>query len=251
MNSFFTPRTKPFIIAHRGASGDAPENTIAAFREAIKQRADAIELDIQLTRDKQLVVMHDHKLERTTRGKGRVARKHLHEIQRHSAGSWFGPGFADERAPSLDQVLQIFGRTTSYVVELKFYEPRVRYFSNAVVQTIQKHNLLDRCLFLSFSPFILRAIKQIEPSAKTCLAFRPIGDHIPPRATLRHADSIALASHFTDLAYIRKLRSLNLPINIWAKTQRNEDYDHEIAVGADFITTNHPKLLRDHLRAAK
>ena len=251
MNSFFSPLTRPLIIAHRGASGDAPENTMAAFREAIKQKADAIELDIQLTRDNHLAVIHDHRIDRTTRGRGRVANQLLHEIQRHSAGSWFGPGHTAERVPTLDQVFAEFGTKNNYVVELKFYEPRYKYLSAQAVATVMKHQLLDHCLFLSFSPFILRAIKHLQSNAKTCLAFRPVGGLRPPRASLKHADSIALASHFTDTPYIEKLRSLNLPINIWAKTQRHEDYNHEIAMGSDMITTNHPRILREHIRAAK
>ncbi len=248
MNSFFTPRSQPFIIAHRGASGDAPENTLAAFREAIKQKADALELDVQLTRDERLVIMHDPTLQRTTRGRGFVSKKRLHEIQKYSAGSWFGPGHTAERAPSLEEVFEAFGDKTNYVIELKFYERRGHFFAHKVLQAVDDHKLLDHCLFLSFSPFLLAQLKRIEPEAKTCLAFVPIGDLLPSRLLTSSADVLALASQSVSKSYMQKLRRRNKPINIWAKAHRHEDFDHELAVGADFITTNHPRALREHLR---
>lgn len=85
---------KPLIIAHRGASGTAPENTFAAFQKAVDLRADMIELDVHLTRDKQLIVMHDSTVDRTTDGKGKIADLTLGEIKMLDAGSWFGAEFA-------------------------------------------------------------------------------------------------------------------------------------------------------------
>ncbi|MBD5071934.1 glycerophosphodiester phosphodiesterase, partial [Xanthomonas citri pv. citri] len=80
-----------YIIAHRGASGYAPENTIAAFDLAVKMNADMIELDVQLTKDRQIVVIHDDRVDRTTNGSGFVKDFTLEELQKLDAGSWYGP----------------------------------------------------------------------------------------------------------------------------------------------------------------
>src|SRR5579872_6940211 len=92
------------LVAHRGASGVAPENTFAAFEQAIKDGAKMIELDVQRTRDDRLVVFHDTTLRRTTNGRGRLSRKSYEELRLLDAGSWFGREFADERIPLLGDV---------------------------------------------------------------------------------------------------------------------------------------------------
>jgi glycerophosphoryl diester phosphodiesterase len=93
------------IIAHRGASGTRPENTLCAFRRAEALGAHMIELDVQLTRDGEVVVVHDWTLARTTSGRGRIASRTLEELRRLDAGSWFAPDYAGERIPTLREVL--------------------------------------------------------------------------------------------------------------------------------------------------
>src|SRR5262245_679720 len=93
------------VIAHRGASGTCPENTLAAFRRAVEVGADMIELDVQLTRDDAVVVMHDWTLDRTTDGSGAVGERALDELRPLDAGRWFAPEFAGERVPTLAAVL--------------------------------------------------------------------------------------------------------------------------------------------------
>ncbi len=105
------------VIAHRGASGTCPENTLAAFRRAGNLGADMIELDVQLTRDGEVVVIHDWTLDRTTDGDGAVRDASLAEIQRLDAGAWFGPEFRGERVPTLAEVLA--ATTVPLNVELK------------------------------------------------------------------------------------------------------------------------------------
>jgi glycerophosphoryl diester phosphodiesterase len=90
------------VIAHRGASGHAPENTLASFRRAVSLGATFIETDLQLTRDTRFVAIHDDTVDRTTNGKGRVHDLTLTELRRLDAGSWFGSEFTGERVPTLE-----------------------------------------------------------------------------------------------------------------------------------------------------
>ena len=94
------------VIAHRGASGHAPENTLAAFKRAVALGATFIETDLQLTRDSRLVAMHDATVNRTTNGQGKVHDLTLMELRRLDAGSWFGSEFAGERIPTMDDILE-------------------------------------------------------------------------------------------------------------------------------------------------
>src|SRR3712207_5048900 len=95
------------IMAHRGAAAYAPENTIAAFTKAIEMKADAIELDIHLSKDDHIVVIHDEKVDRTTNGKGLVMEFTLEELKRLDAGSWFNKEFKNEKIPTLREVLEL------------------------------------------------------------------------------------------------------------------------------------------------
>ena len=101
------PQDQPLVIAHRGFSGVAPENTLAAFRKAIDVGADMFELDVLLSQDEHVVVIHDDTLERTTNGTGKVIDHTLAELQALDAGSWFSPEFAGEPIPTLEDALRL------------------------------------------------------------------------------------------------------------------------------------------------
>ncbi len=107
------------IIAHRGSSGSAPENTLAAFRLAVKAGVDMIELDVRLTADRHLVVFHDRRLGRTVQGSGPVWTKTLAELRALDAGSWFGSRFRGENMPTLQEVFLAVPRTVGINVEVK------------------------------------------------------------------------------------------------------------------------------------
>jgi glycerophosphoryl diester phosphodiesterase len=118
----FSMKTKehpPLKIGHRGAAGYCPENTIASFKKALELGVDYLELDIQMTKDGELVVIHDSSVNRTTNGKGRVRDLTLREIQNLDAGSWFHHNFAGEKIPSLSEVFDEFGGKIGFLLELK------------------------------------------------------------------------------------------------------------------------------------
>lgn len=110
---------KPLVVAHRGDLEHFPENTLSAFESAIDLGADAIELDVFLTKDGELVVVHDHILERTTNGTGYVGDLTLSELRRLDAGSWFGERFRGERIPTLGEVLELGNGRVRFELELR------------------------------------------------------------------------------------------------------------------------------------
>ncbi|MCM3401698.1 glycerophosphodiester phosphodiesterase family protein [Cytobacillus oceanisediminis] len=118
--SYFFQPLMPFqSIAHRGASALAPENTLAAFEKAIELGFDYIELDVRLSKDKQLVVIHDANVMRTTDGEGLIEDLTVKEIKKLDAGSWFSPAYAGERIPLLNEVLKEVSGKTGIIIEMK------------------------------------------------------------------------------------------------------------------------------------
>ncbi|MFP4698544.1 MAG: glycerophosphodiester phosphodiesterase family protein [Eubacteriales bacterium] len=106
---------KPYIIAHRGASGIAPENTIVSFQKAIDQGAEGIELDVHLTKDEIPVVIHDETIDRTTDGSGYIKDFTFEELNRYDAGNYFDKKFMNEKIPTLEQVLELSDIILAYL----------------------------------------------------------------------------------------------------------------------------------------
>ena len=153
----------PFIrIAHRGASGIAPENTLAAFRNAIEIGVDAIELDLHGTVDNQIVVIHDATLDRTTNLKGLIKETTLDKIKQADAGSWFSPEFEGERVPTLEEVLVYAAEKTISVLEIKDSS-----ITEPVVDRVCEMNMLNQAIIISFDYFVLETVRSIEPRIST------------------------------------------------------------------------------------
>ncbi|GIO24159.1 glycerophosphodiester phosphodiesterase family protein [Oceanobacillus sp. J11TS1] len=127
-------------IAHRGASGHAPENTMAAFEKAFVMKADYIEIDVQMTKDGELIAIHDTTVDRTTNGTGSVGDYTLEEIQQLDAGGWFGPEFAGERIPTFEEVIDTYRGKIGLLIELKSAElyPGVE---EKVAEALMKRNM--------------------------------------------------------------------------------------------------------------
>jgi len=155
----------PAIIAHRGASAYAPENTLDAFNLAVRQGADAIELDAKLTKDGQVVVIHDSTVNRTTNGKGKVKELTLEELKKLEAGSHFDISFAGEPIPTLDEVLQAVGKDIFVNIELTNYASPFDKLPDRVAEIVNKNQLNEHVFFSSFSPIALYRIKKLLPEA--------------------------------------------------------------------------------------
>lgn len=118
--SWLSPPYCPVVVAHRGSSGNAPENTMAAFRLALKEGADAIELDVHLSKDGHPVVIHDVSLDRTTDGSGKIRNYTLQKLKKFNAASGWENGFSFQEIPTLDSVLREFGPAVGINIEIKW-----------------------------------------------------------------------------------------------------------------------------------
>jgi glycerophosphoryl diester phosphodiesterase len=234
----------PAIIAHRGASQSAPENTVAAFAKAVEQAADAIELDAMLTRDQEVVVIHDSSVDRTTNGTGRVADLSLADIQQLDAGSFFDSAFSAERIPTLADILQTFAGTIPINIELKNYSSPWDDLPKVAARQIQICDCVDQIMFSSFNPIaLLRARKQLPEVPIGLLAAKGTLNTLIMRLLQRVIPHEAIHPHYRDVnqKIITRAHANNRRVNTY--TVNNKDtmlqlFDWNI----DSIFTDDPVL---------
>ncbi len=238
------------VTAHRGFSGENPENTLASFRAAIAAGADMVELDVHLTRDNELVVIHDDTLERTTDGKGNVADKTLAELKRLDAGARFNPRFAGERIPTLTEVLDVARGRIRVNIELKKgknFPYTMEELADRTLAAVEKAGMLDQVLFSSFDPAAVDRIRVRNPRLPIAVITQK------PWATPEEAGGgklyPAINSSFKNLneKNVRLAHAAGLQVHAWTVNTR-EDMEKVISLGVDGIITNHPDHLIDLLR---
>ncbi len=158
------------VIAHRGASGNAPENTMAAFKKAVALGANFIETDLQLSRDARFVAIHDATVNRTTNGQGTVHDMTLTELRRLDAGSWFGSEFAGERIPTLEEILA-FSRKNDVVFYLEIKPGGSWGGDHALIGALRESGEIPRAVVISFDAAIVLSLRKIEPTLMTGLLY--------------------------------------------------------------------------------
>lgn len=157
----------PTVMAHRGLSADAPENTLYAFSDAISVGADFIELDVQQTRDGVLVVMYDSNLKRTTGVNKDIWDVDYADIQNLDAGSWFDPAYANARIPTLEETLQFVDKRAKLNIEIKPTKHGSDTLEQDVAELITRYQYTDACYVTSFSYGSLKKVKEANPEIRT------------------------------------------------------------------------------------
>jgi len=174
---------KPLIVAHRGHSSHYPENTLAAFRAAIAAGAHMVELDVNLSLDRQPVVIHDESVDRTTDGCGPVQAHTVDQLSRLDAGSWFDPKFAGEKIPTLEQVLEALKGHIGVNIEIKpeafeAHEPKDAV-ERQVVELVREKGMQDDVLVSSFEWQALERLRNLDPGiALGLLSDMPANDSL-------------------------------------------------------------------------
>jgi glycerophosphoryl diester phosphodiesterase len=239
-------KEKPLNFAHRGASGHAPANTMAAFLLAAEMGADGIELDVHLSADVELVVIHDHAVDSTTDGQGPVSALSLAELQQLDAGSWFAPRFAGERIPTLRQVLEAVGQRLLINVEIKVapgHHPPT--LEREVVRLIEEGRMVDRVLISSFSPRSLRRVRRLNRRIPLGLLYsRPAPAVLPALLRWLRLSYDALHPHYglVDARAIARARERGQRVNVWTVNDARE-MRRMCDLGVDGIITNYPDVL--------
>jgi len=243
----------PFIIAHRGASHDAPENTIVAFKLAWQHEADAIETDIWMTLDGKLACIHDRNTERTANRKLDVTTSTFAQLQQADVGLWKGEKWQGQRIPSLPEVFRTVPKGRKIFVEVKDSPLVIPALSNV----IQDGPLLnDQVIVISFSKEVVAKAKDMLPNIKAFLlvAFddnvnsgsRPASQASLIK-TLREikADGVdAAAADCVNQDFVKAVHNAGFEFHVWTIDNENLAARY-CSFGIDSITTNRPKAIRD------
>lgn len=172
MSSIFAVGARALVYAHRGASGYAPENTMAAFRKAVELGSDGIECDVQMTKDGWLVVCHDETVDRTTNGKGFIKDMKLADIRKLDAGSWFGREFRNERIPFFSELLELVKKKRLLLnIEIKSGIILYPGIEEKVMEKVIAFGLQDKVIISSFNHYSVNTVKQIAPGVKTGILY--------------------------------------------------------------------------------
>jgi glycerophosphoryl diester phosphodiesterase len=247
MFSWTEPGAPMRIVAHRGASAAAPENTLAAFRRALEEGADAVELDVRLAADGAVVVIHDATLRRTAGRRGAVAASTLAELRAADAGSWFGPRYAGEHIPTLEEVFALVPASVGVNVELKGGRGRsALMLAERCGRIITGARRGSSVLVTSFHHSLIAYLKKRYPSIPAGILLHPLrpSARSPVRiARLVGADYIVFGSRtltkrLTRKAHDEGLRVAEYTVNTERRLGRARRY------GVDAVITNHPGAMR-------
>lgn len=218
-------KSKTIVIAHRGASSNAPENTIAAFQKAAEFGADGCEFDVKCTKDGEIIIIHDQTVDRTTEGNGKVKNFSLEEIQKLDAGSFFSPEFANERIPRLRDVLEKFSDKLLLNIELTNYSTIGDGLARKVALLV-KELTVEKVVFISsFHPYNLLISKRILPEVPVALLAFPGKIGWLSRSNLMRWVSPGLIHpHYRDVnqLYIEKQHRNNRKVNVWTINDEKE-----------------------------
>jgi glycerophosphoryl diester phosphodiesterase len=238
---------KVCIVGHRGAAGCAPENTRAAWNEGLAQRADVIELDVQLSADGQVVVFHDDFLDRTTDGSGLVGDQSLAQLRALDAGSWFDARFAGEQIPTLQEALDWARERVPLFIELKYLghtDPAVPgpvSLEAAVVRQVVEQGMVERVMLISFNHPALQRVRALAQGLATGVLHA--GGMTDPVRLARELGANAVMPLWS-LVTAREVdlcHAAGLAVNAWGA---GADYAALLAAGVDCVNADYPAQVR-------
>lgn len=242
----------PLIIGHRGASAVAPENTMAAFREAIAVGADGIEFDVRLTRDGVPVVIHDSSLRRTGGLPHRVAELTASELAKIDVGSWFARSFANETVPSLAELFTLFQSNNSTLyLEMKCDSPaEYAPLAEACCRMIGEYDFKERVIVECFQLPALKVVREINSDIKTVALFEPsisnpsvLSDQsIINKAKDVGAVALALHHRLARKSLVEKAKDAGMHVAVWTVDDPSW-IERARSIGIDALITNNPAKL--------
>ncbi|MGD8399993.1 MAG: glycerophosphodiester phosphodiesterase [Bacillota bacterium] len=239
------------IITHRGFSGRAPENTMAAFTAALEFQVDGLELDIHRSRDGELVICHDPTVDRTTNGKGYIKDLTWEELRRLDAGSWFGSCFQNERIPRLASLLEL-ARQSDLLINIELKTELFSYpgIEEQLANLVKDFDLMEQCIVSSFNHYSLLRVTAALPKLKTGILYN--AKLYQPWAYAKQLQAAALHPKYLSAApeIVARAHQAGLMVNAW--TVNEPFWIHRmVEAKIDAIITNFPDVVRDCLSEEK
>ncbi|MDQ0273463.1 glycerophosphodiester phosphodiesterase [Cytobacillus purgationiresistens] len=232
------------IYAHRGLSGRYPENTMDAFQAALEAGAQGIELDVQLSKDGQMVIIHDEKINRTTDGTGYVKDFSYAELRQFDAGSWFNPVFANQYIPTLEEVFKWATKDGNQLiinVELKNDVIRYEGLEEKVLSLLYRYRLQDRVILSSFNPESVKRLRELDANMKIGYLILGIHKNAVKIAENIGANAIHCEEAFALSQYGKEAISAGFPLRIYTVNEASK-FKVLFEAGAEVIMTDYPDL---------
>jgi glycerophosphoryl diester phosphodiesterase len=232
---------KPLIIAHRGASANAPENTLAAFAEGLKQGAQGVELDVHLTADGRLCVIHDHELGRTTPGNGLIQEKRMDELKNEDAGNWFAQAFTGECIPELEEVLSIFPEGYFINIEIKNGPAKYQLIGRKVAEALRPWKEKHRYIISSFDHQVLQEVHEADQELSLGLLFEARLYNVAAyvESLPYPVQSLHVWHHLVDQELVEEAHRSGLLVLTYT-VDREQDLARVVAAGVDGVICNGP-----------
>lgn len=241
-------RGVPHVSAHRGASAKAPENTLAALDRAWRDGATLAEIDVRLTRDGHVVVMHDRTVDRTTTGRGPVEAMTLDEVRGLDAGGWFGPAFRGEHVPALRDVIAWARGKLVLLVELKNYPVYDAPLLERTVELIDATQSSDYVVPAGFDHVALREIKRRRPDWATEMIYNARLADPAGAARAIGASLVSLEPQFALADDIARLHAAD--VAALTTLERPDDAARLLSFGLDVLESDDPAMAVAAIRSA-
>ena len=216
------------VLGHRGCAGLEPENTIRAFKKAVNLKVDLIEFDVRMTKDKELVVIHDEKVDRETNGKGYVRDFTFEEIRKLNIRK-------NEKIPSFEEVINLLKKEGPIIV-IEIKEPETL---KKVLEIVKKEKLKNKVLIISFWQDVIKKIKEIEPEIKTGIIFKKKIAKIIPLMKNAKAEVLCLNYPAVDEKIVEDCHKNNVKLNVWTVNEV-KDIERMIRLKVDIIASDYP-----------
>ena len=232
------------IIAHRGASGYAPENTEASILEGLKRGCDGFEVDVQLTKDDKVVVFHDWSLERTSDGSGFLKDKTLSELKTLDIGIWFSEEFKGGKVLTLEELLGIIPKEKLLNIEIKVRHGEINQIEEKVVEILERHARINSNIIISsFDHRVIKKIKEIKPEIQVGLLITAGLLDIQDYISNFDLYSVHCGGEFISKINVDELKKNNVKTYAWT-VNTAEEAEILDSFGIDGIITNYPDIFK-------
>lgn len=245
-------RKSLIITGHRGAGGLAPENTLASIQLALDLGVDRIEIDVQQTKDNVIIVLHDRTLKRTTNGFGFIKSVNYADLLKYSAGIKFNKVYAEEKIPTLEQVIDLINGKVELLIETKYsylYYPNIE---RHILNVIKNKNAFGWCKIISFNDRALFRIHKLNKEVRVGKLFVGKSVNLPlsydttinfkPLDRYHFVDEIIVQHKYASKAFIDKVHQFGKELHVWTVND-SETIEKLIDRGVDGIISDYPNLL--------
>ncbi len=235
------------VVAHRGASGYAPENTLSAMKKAMEMNAEMSELDVQETADGEIILLHDGTLKRTAGVDGNIWETNYADLKGLDVGSWFSEEYKNEPIPTMKEVIDLVKGKMKINIELKTNKHE-KMLAERTLKIVEANNFLDQVVFTSFKFAEADKIRELNSKAKVGYIF----SKLPKDIDVFTADVDLLSAKYkiVDAEFVRKAKENGKEVAVWT-VNKPEDMKRMIELGVDAIITNYPDVLRKLLDGDK